>query len=420
MSNDGILSQEEIDALLSRSGEATEDRGQSADMQLTEVEKDALGEIGNISYGSSATALSTILSQRVEITTPRVSVLSKEELLEEFNIPYVVLEVEFTEGLVGNNLMVLKIRDALIIANIMMGGDGQVGEDEELTDLHLSAVQEAMNQMMGSAATAMASMYQRVVNISPPRARIVNIQLEGDQLHLEDWVVRIGFNLRVGDLIDSTIMLLLPLSFAKEMVSLLLSGTSADPSPTSQTTQPSPQSAAAPQQAEPLGSSAYAAPASGAGSGGTQSYTTDASTISATPTSAAQPTMASAPAYGTSGPAYGAPTPPPQSNMHVSVQKPEFTPLFEQKTSGEVQNLDLLLDIPLQISVELGRAKKTIKDILELSPGSVIELDKLAGEPVDIFVNQKLIAHGEVVVIDENFGVRITNILDPRERLKRL
>src|SRR5690606_37125629 len=149
MSNDGILAQEEIDALLSRSGEATEDRGQSADMQLTEVEKDALGEIGNISYGSSATALSTILSQRVEITTPRVSVLSKEELLEEFNIPYVVLEVEFTEGLVGNNLMVLKIRDALIIANIMMGGDGQVGEDEELTDLHLSAVQEAMNQMMG-------------------------------------------------------------------------------------------------------------------------------------------------------------------------------------------------------------------------------------------------------------------------------
>lgn len=419
MSNDGILSQEEIDALLKGAGGANEENpsadGPQSNETLTDVEIDALGEIGNISYGSSATALSTILSQRVEITTPRVRVMSKETLLEEFNTPYVVLEVEFTEGLLGNNLMVLKIRDALIIANIMMGGDGQVNEEEELTELHLSAVQEAMNQMMGSAATAMASMYQRVVNISPPRARVVNMQLESDQLNLEDWLVCIGFNLRVGNLIDSTIMLLLPLSFAKEMVSLLLAGNSgAAPSETPSTPSqeatsaepaPQPMAATAPTQTT---AAAQAAAASEPSNG----------VAPPPPPPPAQEPVGMAGPYGQPGATYG--VTPPQSQMHVPVQKPEFTPLVEQRTREEVQNLDLLLDIPLQISVELGRTKKTIKDILELSSGSVIELDKLAGEPVDIYVNQKLIALGEVVVIDENFGVRITNILDPRERLQRL
>lgn len=403
MSHDGILSQEEIDALLNQSGEISDTESLASAAQLTEVEMDALGEIGNISYGSSATALSTILSQRVEITTPQVRVLSKEALMEEFNTPYVVLEVQFTEGLLGNNLMVLKIRDALVISNIMMGGDGQVNEEEELTELHLSAVQEAMNQMMGSSATAMASMYQRVVNISPPRARIVNIQQESDQLDLEDWLVRIGFRLRVGTLIDSTIMLLIPLSFAKEMVSLLMS-----PSTVSADTEQAaakevltaPENLAAPTSSVAVQSEPDRQKAASAS--GETKFSTDHSPD------------------GLQAPVSGSPSHLSQSDPQIPVQKPEFTPLFAQKSQVEAQNLDLLLDIPLQISVELGRTKKMIKEVLELAPGSVIELDKLAGEPVDIYVNQKLIARGEVVVIDENFGVRITNILDPRERLRSL
>jgi len=436
MSNDGILSQEEIDALLSRSGELADeekpDKSPGAEMQLSDVEKDALGEIGNISFGSSATALSTILSQKVEITTPRVRVMSKEELLQEFNTPYVVLEVEFTEGLLGNNLMILKIRDALIIANIMMGGDGQVDENQELTELHLSAVQEAMNQMMGSAATAMASMYNRVVNISPPRARVVNIQQESDQLDLEDWLVQIGFSLRVGNLIDSTIMLLLHLSFAKEMVSLLISGSGGQESKTPQhatdtrpgqqpaLVQTPPQSAQGPTYAEQPASMTYMAASSGSGYADPGMVQQGAPAYAAAQAAYGQ----AAAAYGQGGGSYAQGSygqmPPQRNDVQIPVQKPEFTPLIQQTAQPEVRNLDLLMDIPLQISVELGRTKKTIKEILELSSGSVIELDKLAGEPVDIYVNHQLIARGEVVVIDENFGVRITTILDPRERLQRL
>jgi flagellar motor switch protein FliN/FliY len=406
MSHDGILSQEEIDALLNQSGETSDSETLASEAQLTEVEIDALGEIGNISYGSSATALSTILSQRVEITTPQVQVISKERLLEEFNTPYVILQVEFTEGLLGKNLMVLKIRDALVIANIMMGGDGQVNEEDELTELHLSAVQEAMNQMMGSSATAMASLYQRVVNISPPQARVVNMQQESDQLDLEDWLVRIGFRLRVGTLIDSTIMLLIPLSFAKEMVSLLISPSSA--STVSEVT------AATEVPAAPAG--AQAEPASSASMHAEASARQKATAVSS---EAGYSTNHSPGELRAS--ASGSPSHQSQGEtQQIPVQKPEFTPLFEQKSQVETQNLDILLDIPLHISVELGRTKKMIKEILELAPGSVIELDKLAGEPVDIYVNQKLIARGEVVVIDENFGVRITNILDPRERLRNI
>ena len=104
----------------------------------------------------------------------------------------------------------------------------------------------------------------------------------------------------------------------------------------------------------------------------------------------------------------------------MPVQAAQFTPLATAPVQVNEANIGLILDVPLQVTVELGRTKKSIKDILELSNGSIVELDKLAGEPVDIHVNGKLLAKGEVVVIDENFGVRITDIVSPEERAARL
>lgn len=392
--NDGLLSQEEIDMLLKQSGEASDSSAEEAaeveiDTSLEEVERDALGEIGNISFGSASTALSTILSQRVEITTPQVDVISREQFVKEYSEEYVMIIVNFVEGLTGHNLMLLKVRDAQVIANIMMGGDGNVPEGESLSELHLSAVQEAMNQMMGSAATAMASIFNRVVNISPPIADIIDWSKESQLELVDEWAVRVAFRLRVGNLIDSHIMQLLPFPFAKDMVKLLMGETApATPAPGSETA------------AEPVAEEAPA-PAAAA-----------AMPASASAEVAATATAEEAPA---------APSAPQPAAPQVQVQRPEFTPLSaDAPYSGQNRNLEMLLDIPMQVTVELGRTRRMIKDILDLTKGSIVELDKLAGEPVDIFVNQKLIARGEVVVIDENFGVRVTEIVNPRERIKTL
>ncbi|MGB9860336.1 MAG: flagellar motor switch phosphatase FliY, partial [Moorellaceae bacterium] len=146
-----FLSQEEIDALL-QGGLLSH----PAQVTLTEEEKDALGEIGNISMGSAATALSQILNRKVLITTPHTRVTTPEELFASFQMPYVIVEVNFTEGLSGANLLIIKTRDAAVIADLMMGGSGQV-EREELDELQKSAVAEAMNQMIGTSATSMST-----------------------------------------------------------------------------------------------------------------------------------------------------------------------------------------------------------------------------------------------------------------------
>ncbi|EIL84752.1 flagellar motor switch phosphatase FliY [Bacillus altitudinis] len=372
MENNGSkLSQDEIDALLK--GGSNDDI--EPDTLLSAMEQDAIGEIGNISFGSSATALSTLLSQKVEITTPTVTVIQKSKLNEEFPHPYVAIEVNYTEGFSASNLLVIQQTDAAVIADLMMGGDG-TNADPSLSEIHLSAVQEAMNQMMGSAATSMSTVFNKKIDISPPRVELLDVK-EGegtDRIPAEEMLVKVSFRLTIGELIDSNIMQLYPITFAKDLIAELTDPAEEEP------VQEAPQSAPEPQQAAPQVQSA--------------------------------PMQQSAPPKRQAKPKPAEP---------VNVAPVEFEAFSEpQHTTSQLGNLDMLMDIPLSITVELGRTQRSVKEVLELSAGSIIELDKLAGEPVDILVNKRIVAKGEVVVIDENFGVRVTDILSQSERLSNL
>lgn len=416
--SDEMISQEEIDALLRGESlvdkqpvnEAATDDDVRVEDYLNEMEQDALGEIGNISFGSSATALSSLLGQKVDITTPSISMINRNKLEEEFPHPYVAVQVEYTMGLLGMNLLVIKQSDAAIIADLMLGGDG-LNPNEELGEIQLSAVQEAMNQMMGSAATSMSAIFNKKVDISPPSIDLMNItKKEGEEnIPEDDLLVKVSFRLRIGTLIDSNIMQLLPLHFSKNIVDSLLNGGAEEeevvptPEPVTPTPAPSlekesvapPQQQAAPQQQSQM---QQAPPMQ-------QQY--------------------QQPMYDSMQQQYQQPMYQQQPQMQqappVNVQPAQFAS-FESTNLGqnENRNLNMLLDIPLQVTVELGRTKRSVKEILELSGGSIIELDKLAGEPVDILVNSRLIATGEVVVIDENFGVRITDVLSQAERINHL
>lgn len=399
MMSDNILSQEEIEALLRgepvRTEESTVPSTDGIDTAdyLDEIEKDALGEIGNISFGSSATALSALLGQKVEITTPTISVVHRNELEAEFIHPYVAVKVEYTAGLSGMNLFVIKQSDAAIIADLMLGGDG-MSPDMNLGEIHLSAVQEAMNQMMGSAATSMSTMFNKKVDISPPAIDLLDIDSDRgrDLIPQEDLSIKVSFALKVGELIDSNIMQLLPLAFGKELVATLLGGGAEEETAAAAVAEMAPP----PVKQQPI----MQQPTQ-------QMYQ--------------QPDM-QPPAYDAQ---FGQPMPQQQQmrmqQPQVNVQQAQFAS-FESPSlnQAESNNLNMLLDIPLQVTVELGRTKRSVKEILEMSGGSIIELDKLAGEPVDILVNNRHIAKGEVVVIDENFGVRITDILSQVDRLNNL
>ncbi|WP_201450149.1 flagellar motor switch phosphatase FliY [Pontibacillus sp. HMF3514] len=406
--SDDMLSQDEIDALLR--GTADEDDEQEGQQEspeegnLSTLEQDALGEIGNISFGSSATALSSLLNQKVDITTPTISVIEQSQLPDEFPQPNVAIQVTYTEGFSGMNLLVIQQKDAAIIADLMLGGDG-TSPDEELNDIHLSAVQEAMNQMMGSAATSMSTVFNKRVDISPPSIDLLNVKEgEGTETIPDNQIlVKVSFQLRIGDLIDSTIMQVLPLNFAKDLVNQLLNPPEQEPEEES-----APQ--AAPQQQEQVAQ--QSAPPNQAPQQSAQ--VTQQQPVQQAPQQSAQtqqPQQPKQPQHiGGMGDA-----------QNADVQAAEFSSFNQvELPKNEQRNLDMLLDIPLRVTVELGRTKRTIKEILELSSGSIVELDKLAGEPVDIHVNEKLIAKGEVVVIDENFGVRVTDILSQQERLKKL
>lgn len=393
--SDNILSQEEIEALLRGDVGGEEDNASPSELAnddlndlLTDMEKDTLGEIGNMSFGSAATALSALLGQKVEITTPTTTVVSRESLENEFIQPYVAVKVEYTEGLTGANLLVIKKTDAAIIADLMLGGDGTQPE-EELNEIHLSAVQEAMNQMMGSAATSMSTIFNKKVDISPPTTDIMDIQNEkGIQLIPQSGnLIKVSFNIKVGELIDSDIMQLFEMDFGKGLVAELeqvMSGGSSEP------------------VEEEIPSVDLSAPVE-------------------QPTPEPQPAVQQAPVQPQVQQAPVQQTPPVQQQQQVNVQQPQFASFESPQLKQEEQhNLNLLLDIPLEVTVELGRTTRSVKEILEMSSGSIIELDKLAGEPVDILVNNRNIAKGEVVVIDENFGVRITDILSKEDRLNNL
>ncbi len=383
---DEMLSQDEIDALLAINQEqdeepTTETDGLDVSDYLSSIEQDTIGEIGNISFGSSATTLSTLLNQKVSITTPQVSVVSKSNLYKEFTYDHVKVKVTYVEGFIGENLLVIKAEDAAIISDIMLGGDG-TSPNEELNEIHLSAIQEAMNQMMGSAATSMSTVFNKRVNISPPMIELGDASNGAIETIDEEVFVKVSFQLKVGSLIDSSIMQLIPFPFAHDMVEELIEG------PQETTTQDD----SLDEEEVPIH---------------TQSEELDKERSQVDRVDYKQDQTQ----------IIGMQNAEEQANIQKATFS-EFEPV--ELSQSEHQNLDLLLDIPLKVTVELGRTNRPIKDILDLSAGSIIELDKLAGEPVDILVNQKLIAKGEVVVIDENFGVRVTDIISKSARVMKL
>lgn len=380
--SDGFLSQEEIDSLLN----VGEDNNGEGELEveeeiLSELDKDLLGEIGNISMGSASTALSQILNQPVNITTPIVGITTIGELKNNFDVPNILLEVEYTSGIVGKNILIMKIPDAAVIANLMMGGNGEATATE-LTEIEISAVQEAMNQMIGSAATSMATMFAREVNISPPNSRTWNTLSEpiADDLRDEEAIISVSFNLNIGDLVDSNIMQILPIKTGKRIISIMMG-----------------------QEDE-------------GNEGGSLTSVSENEPIATSENTYVEPK----PIVNESVSTYEEPVRVEPPRQPVEVHNVKFESLEQNTNVSGYNNIDLIMDVPLEVSVLLGRTKKSIKDILNLGVGSLIELDKLADEPVEILVNGKMIAYGEVVVVDENFGVRITSIVSGKERLNSL
>ena len=397
------LSQAEIDALLSGAGGDSSENssGDSAPMDtsdtdnlLSPMEKDALGEIGNISMGSAATTLSTLLGHKVNITTPNVSVAPMNVIQQHYPLPYLVVEVGYTVGIDGNNVFAIQATDAAIIADLMMGGDG-TNPDQQLTELHMSAVGEAMNQMMGAVATSLSAMFHKKIDISPPKVNLVDFGSEEVVTEIaknSEPVVRAAFRMEVDGLIDSEIMQILTIDVAKEMVEALLNDEPAATDPPKAAPAPPPK--APPQQAAPPPQQQAPPPPP------QQNY----------PPQGGYP-----PQYG-----YGGSSMQPNVVTNMPVSPAQFMPLSMEPVQINESNINLILDVPLQVTVELGRTKKTIREVLDLTTGSIVELDKLAGEPVEIHVNGHFLAKGEVVVIDENFGVRITEIASPAERAAHL
>lgn len=423
MSNN-FLSQEEINALLS--GESPDnkendavvsvdtDKNLDADVstvtadEITDTDKDLLGEIGNISMGSASTALYQLINQQVNITTPVVSVTTLKEIKEGFETPNIVLDIEYIAGIVGRNILIIKTYDGLVISNLMMGGDGNVTDIHELSELEISAVSEAMNQMIGSAATSMATMFGKKVDISPPTAKVVkdsSIPIS-DAIPEDEPIVKVSFKMTIGDIVDSNIMQIFPIKTAKNIVAIMTGEDSSQNQPekseeekvTNKEIQSEPKIEM--QQQEPQMQQTQYEPQM-------QQQQPMYGYNNQTPQYAPpQPQM-----YGGQSQMYGQP---------VEVHQAAFAPLNQQSAVPPIKNIDLIMDVPLDISVVLGRTKMSIEDILNLGAGSLIELQKLAEEPVEILVNGKQIALGEVVVVDENFGVRITSIVSGTERLKTL
>ena len=411
---DGMLSQDEINALLNGVDLPADDNSNSNSTATATVE-DASGEVANISMGTSATTLYSLGNRKVNMTTPVVEMTTWEDVMANYEKPCVFIQIKYTVGLNGTNILVLKEHDVKVITDLMMGGDG-TNVDGEISELHLSAISEAMNQMMGSSATSLSSMLGKTIDISPPEASLVDVQTkEPSELSpfLEDKFVKISFKMQIEDLVDSTLMQLYPLDFAKSIYNTFMMQQMGGSVP-----EPTPEPTPAPQAAAPAPTPAPA-PA---------------------PTPAPQPTQQ--PQMNSGMPQYGMPQGNPgmdmnqmgaqmgmpQTGMPMNNQMPpygmpygmpnvniqpaqfqSFAPANAEMVSAE--SIGLIKDVPLEVTVELGRTTKSISDILEFAPGTIIELDKIAGEPIDILVNGKFVAKGEVVVIEESFGVRIMEII---------
>ncbi len=407
---DGMLSQDEINALLTgmdlsadTSAQEPESVAEIDESLLTPDERDAIGEIANISMGSSATTLYSLVNKKVDISTPVVQIANWEMVVDAYERPCVFIQINYTAGLDGSNTMILKEHDVKVITDLMMGGDGS-NTDGELGELHLSAISEAMNQMMGSAATSMSTMLGKMIDISPPDASLIDLndfKKGGDiAAFLEGNFVKISFRLQIGDLVDSTIMQLYPIEFAKGLFeSFVLNQPAPEPAPAPA---PEPAPSAPPVMEMPAGQPDMSQMNMGMPM---QGMPMQGMPMNGMP-------MQSMPQMGM--PMQGMPMMgmPQMAMPQMNIQPAQFQSFNNNGAAVPgAENIGLIRDVPLEVTVELGRTKKSIAEILDFAPGTIIELDKIAGEPIDVLVNGKFVAKGEVVVIEESFGIRVTEII---------
>ena len=446
---DGMLSQDEINALLqgmdlsdtADSGASPETPQDSSsaentdnvyvkdvaptvgdEEELTDVEKDAIGEVANISMGSSATTLYSLVNRKVNITTPVVTLATWKTLLDSYEKPCVFIQIKYTKGLDGTNILVLKEHDVKVITDLMMGGDG-TNTEGELGELHLSAISEAMNQMMGAAATSLSTLLQTVIDISPPESSLFDLTEVKDGKEISPFLggtfVKISFRMQIDDLVDSTIMQLYPIDFARKLVETFINTQMAN---IDEVTEKKPE--------QPENDTTAQIPAPGTDNQ-TQMNNTNLNGMNQMGNMGMNG-MNQMGNMGMNGMNQmgnmGMNSMNQMGNMgmnsmnqmgmmgmpgqNVNVQPAQFQSFSNDNmgTTGQ-ENIGLIKDVPLEVTVELGRTTKSISDILDFSPGTIIELDRIAGEPIDVLVNGKFVAKGEVVVIEESFGVRITEII---------
>ena len=489
---DGMLSQDEINALLqgmdlsdtADSGASPETPQNSSSAEntdnayvkdvaptvgdeegLTDVEKDAIGEVANISMGSSATTLYSLVNRKVNITTPVVTLATWKTLLDSYEKPCVFIQIKYTQGLDGTNILVLKEHDVKVITDLMMGGDG-TNTEGELGELHLSAISEAMNQMMGSAATSLSTLLQTVIDISPPESSLFDLTEVKDGKEISPFLggtfVKISFRMQIDDLVDSTIMQLYPIDFARKLVETFINTQMANIDEVTEKK---------PAQSENDTDTTAQIPAPGTDNQ-TQMNNTNLNGMNQMGNMGMNDMnqmnnmgmngmnqmgnmgmngMNQMGNMGMNGMnQMGSMGMNQMGNMgmngmnqmgnmgmngmnqmgnmgmnsmnqmgmmgmpgqNVNVQPAQFQSFSNDNmgTTGQ-ENIGLIKDVPLEVTVELGRTTKSISDILDFSPGTIIELDRIAGEPIDVLVNGKFVAKGEVVVIEESFGVRITEII---------
>lgn len=407
---DGSLTQEELDALLANM-DTELDYGEEE--SLTHEETDAIGEIANICAGSSATNLSTVLNQRVNITTPKVIVTSKEELVKGIKQPCVVVKIHYIEGIVGCNIQILQENDVRIIADLMMGGDGTnltaLGED--ITEMHMSALCEAMNQMTGACATSLNTMLGKKVDISPPTAALMDLSKKEvyddvfDMLEEGGKFITVCFGLEVGDLIDSSIMQIYSMDFAKNLHNLIEESNKNESENESQQNVSEP--AAAKQEAVP------------------ETVQKPAATVQAAQPQIPQMQM---PMQGQGMPPVGMMNPAQNVQGYmmpvmeeVNILPAEFS-VFDSniKPLDQTEQINIIDDVSLEIAVELGKTQKSIREILDFEEGSLVELNRFTGEMMDILVNGKVIAKGEVVVLEDKFAVQLKEInVDDSQKKRR-
>ena len=436
---------------------------------LTDVEKDAIGEVANISMGSSATTLYSLVNRKVNITTPVVTLATWNTLLDAYEKPCVFIQIKYTQGLDGTNILVLKEHDVKVITDLMMGGDG-TNTDGELGELHLSAISEAMNQMMGSAATSLSTLLQTVIDISPPESSLFDLTEVKDGKEISPFLggtfVKIAFRMQIDDLVDSTIMQLYPIDFAKKLVETFINTQMSSLDGTVEEQSAQVKDSASEQNMQ--GSAAMAGATDHMTQPGMDSMGQQGSMnmngmnqmgmnpmgnmgmnqMGNTPMSMTgvnqmggmgmnqmgnmngMNPMGNSPmgmnGMNQMGNMNGMGMMNQMGNMNgmgmmnqmgmpgqnVNVQPAQFQSFSnDQMGMTGQENIGLIKDVPLEVTVELGRTTKSISDILDFSPGTIIELDRIAGEPIDVLVNGKFVAKGEVVVIEESFGVRITEII---------